>query len=312
MDTFTILTGYKLHKQFTNSVDLYDLVEAYYPEKHNTIVRMRKFAYTELAENGVIKSDGVGTLPNPLYKTILNTQIPTNWFSCPPSKIIDAVEKLRSQIDLLPPVYLVDEGVESDLFVTGERLSFPWFPYSGTASHHELVGRFIQKLIDDISNDVDILAKARKPERKESNSESHMLVSSYIHNVTEGERFCNRYGIAYSITTGENGEDELIVQNHPSIDYREQYATMKDAVRKIGFGTDHPNCFLTDSGVLIVTFSNYDGELIEDDRKKLRRKGYDIQECEYDLYGFGTKTYLMAELVSPLDVINQSVRISED
>ena len=72
MDTSTILTGYKLHKQFTNSVDLYDLVEAYYLEKHNTIVRMRKFAYTELAENGVIKSDGVGTLPNPLYKTILN------------------------------------------------------------------------------------------------------------------------------------------------------------------------------------------------------------------------------------------------
>ena len=139
-----------------------------------------------------------------------------------------------------------------------------------------------------------------------------MLVSSYIHNVTEGERFCNRYRISYSVITGENGEDELIVQNQPSIDYREQYTAMKEAVRKIGFGTDHPNCFLTDSDVLIVTFSNYDSELTEDDRKKLRRKGYDLRECEFDLYGFGTKTYVMAELVSPLDVVNQNVRISED
>lgn len=32
---------YKLHKQFTNSLDLYDLLETYYLEKHNTIVRMQ-------------------------------------------------------------------------------------------------------------------------------------------------------------------------------------------------------------------------------------------------------------------------------
>ena len=82
----------------------------------------------ELAESGVLTADGVNTCPDPLYKTLLNTCIPTNWFSCPPSKIIEAVNTLRDQIDLLPSVWLIDEGVEPDLFVIGERLSFPWFP----------------------------------------------------------------------------------------------------------------------------------------------------------------------------------------
>ena len=50
-----------------------------------------------------------------------------------------------------------------------------------------------------------------------------------------------------------------------------------------------------------MTFSNYDGELTEEDQKKLRRKGYDIRESGFDLYGSGTTTYVMAELVSPLD-----------
>lgn len=59
---------------------------------------------------------------------------------------------------------LIDEGVEPDLFVIGERLSFPWFPYTGTASHHELVGRFIQELIKDIENDVDEMGKVKSVE----------------------------------------------------------------------------------------------------------------------------------------------------
>ena len=53
---------------------------------------------------------------------------------------------------------------------------------------------------------------------------------------------------------------------------------------------------------MIVTFSPYDGELKEKEQIKLRRKGYDIRLSDYDLYGYGTKTYVMAELVSPLDV----------
>ena len=158
----TTLTAYKLHKQFTSSIDLFDLIEAYYPEKHNTIVRMRNIAYKELIESGVLTIDGVTSYPDPLYKTLLNTCIPTNWFSCSPSKIIEVVDKLRSQIDLLPPVCLIDEGVEPDLFVIGERLSFPWFLYTGTASHHELVGRFIQELTKDIENDVDVVGKVKK------------------------------------------------------------------------------------------------------------------------------------------------------
>ena len=52
--------------------------------------------------------------------------------------------------------------IEPDLFETGERLAFPWFPYTGTASHLEIVGGFIQKLIEDIENGVDILAKVKK------------------------------------------------------------------------------------------------------------------------------------------------------
>lgn len=163
--TSTLRTTYKLHKQFTSSVDLYDLLEAYYPEKHSTIVRMRNIAYWELIETGVLNTDGINNLyPDPLYKTLLNICIPTNWFSCLPSKIIEAVDKLRDRIDLLPPVCLTDEGVEPDLFVIGERLSFPWFPYTGTASHHELVGRFIQKLIEDIENNVDIMGKVKNIE----------------------------------------------------------------------------------------------------------------------------------------------------
>ena len=157
----TTLTAYKLHKQFTSSIDIYDLLEAYYPEKHNTIVRMRNIAYRELIESGVLTADGATSTPDLLYKNILNTCIPTNWFSCPPSKIIEAVDKLRDQIDLLPPVYIIDEGVESDLFVIGERLSFRWFPFTQTASHLDLVGKFIQELIKDIENDVDVMGKVR-------------------------------------------------------------------------------------------------------------------------------------------------------
>ena len=161
-NTSTTLTAYKLHKQFANSLDLFDLLEAYYPEKHNTIVRMRNIAYRELIETGAIKEDG--TIDEEVdipYRKLLNTHIPTNWFSCSPNTIIETVDKLRSQIDLLPPVYLIDEGAKPDLFETGERLAFPWFPYTRTASHLEIVGGFIQKLIDDIENGVDIVGKVK-------------------------------------------------------------------------------------------------------------------------------------------------------
>lgn len=156
------ISAYKLNKQLTSSIDIFDLLEAYFPEKHNTIVRMRNKAYRELAEIGVLTADG--TIDEEVavpYRKLLNTHIPTNWFSCSPSKIIDAVEKLREEIDLLPPVKVVNEGAESDLFNVGECVSFPWFPYTETASHHELVGRFVQELIKDIENDVDIIGKVK-------------------------------------------------------------------------------------------------------------------------------------------------------
>lgn len=109
---------YKLHKQFTSSIDLFDLLEIYYPEKHHTIVRMRNAAYRELIETGTIKEDGTideeVTVP---YRKLLNTCIPVNWFSCPSSKIIDAVEKLREEIDLIAPVKIVNEGVELCIMV---------------------------------------------------------------------------------------------------------------------------------------------------------------------------------------------------
>ena len=162
MNNTSIITAYKLNKQFTSSIDIFDLLEAYYPEKHNTIVRMRNIAYRELIETGAIKEDGMIDEEVAIsYRKLLNTHIPTNWFSCSPNTIIETVDKLRSQIDLIPPVYLVDEGVKPDLFETGERLAFPWFPYTRTASHLEIVGGFIQKLIDDIENGVDIVGKVK-------------------------------------------------------------------------------------------------------------------------------------------------------
>ena len=157
----TIIYIYKLNKQLTSSIDLYDLLEAYYPEKHHTIVRMRNAAYRELIETGAIKEDGVIEEVDIPYRKLLNTCIPVNWFSCPSSKIIDTVEKLREEIDLIASVKVVNKGMESDLFNVGECVSFPWFPYTETASHHELVGRFIQDLIKDIENDGDILAKVK-------------------------------------------------------------------------------------------------------------------------------------------------------
>ena len=158
----TVLTLYKLHKQFTSSVDLYDLLETYYPEKHNTIVRMRNAAYRELIESGVLTADGISdSCPDLPYKNALNTCIPANWFSCPPSKIIETVDKLRGQIELLPPVSLIDQGVEPDLFNPGERLSFLWFPFTLTATHLDLIGRFIQDLIKDFEDDVDVVGKVK-------------------------------------------------------------------------------------------------------------------------------------------------------
>ena len=122
---------------------------------------MRNIAYKELIGSGILTADGVNSCPDLLYKNILNTCIPTNRFSCPPSKIIETVDKLRGQIDLLPPVKVLDQGVESDLFNLGERLSFLWFPFTLTATHLDLIGRFIQDLIKDIENDVDVMGKVR-------------------------------------------------------------------------------------------------------------------------------------------------------
>ena len=125
-----------------------------------------------------------------------------------------------------------------------------------------------------------------------------MHIPEYINNISEGVKFCDRYGISYTISF----DNKLNVTNPPDITYHDKFRAMEDAARKTEISTDHPNCFLTDSGVFIVTFSLYDGELTEKDQVKLKRKGYDIRLCDYDLYGYGTKTYVMAELVSPLDV----------
>lgn len=124
---------------------------------------MRNIAYRELVETGAIKADGTidGEVAVP-YRKLLSTYIPTNWFSCSPNTIIDAVDKLREEIDLIAPVKIVNEGMESDLFNVGECVSFPWFPYTETVSHQELVGRFIQRLIYDIENDVDVMGKVKK------------------------------------------------------------------------------------------------------------------------------------------------------
>lgn len=73
MNNTSAITAYKLHKQFTSSIDIFDLLEAYYPEKHNTIVRMRNIAYKELIESGILTADGVNSCPDLLYKNILNT-----------------------------------------------------------------------------------------------------------------------------------------------------------------------------------------------------------------------------------------------
>lgn len=131
-----------------------------------------------------------------------------------------------------------------------------------------------------------------------------MFIPEYIHNINEGLSFCDRYGITCSVNTTSDGKEELVLLNPPDLSYNPKFKTVESIARKIdGFVIDHPNAFLNDQGHLIVTFSPYDGELRESEQKKLRRKGYDIQLCEFDLYGYGTKTYVMAELVSPLDVV---------
>lgn len=124
-----------------------------------------------------------------------------------------------------------------------------------------------------------------------------MHIPEYINNIEEGVKFCDRYKIPYTVSSA----NKLNVTNPPDLTYHEKFRAMEDAARKTGINTDHPNCFLTDAGVFIVTFSPYDGELREKELIKLRRKDYDIRLCDYDLYGYGTKTYVMAELVSPLD-----------
>lgn len=128
-----------------------------------------------------------------------------------------------------------------------------------------------------------------------------MYIANYVHNINEGARFCERYGISCRVIQDANGEEKLDVID-PPLAYNETFKAMENAAGKLeNFCTDHPNCFLNDDGILIVTFSIYDGELTEADRKKLRRMGYDLRESGFDLYGFGTKTFVMAELISPLE-----------
>ncbi len=125
-----------------------------------------------------------------------------------------------------------------------------------------------------------------------------MHIPEYINNTEEGVRFCDRYKIPYTVSP----DNQLVITNPPDIAYREKFHQLETIARKIdGFVVDHPNCFLNNLGQLIVTFSPYDGELTEKEQIKLRRKGYDFRLCDYDLYGFGTKTYVMAELISPLE-----------
>lgn len=88
-----------------------------------------------------------------------------------------------------------------------------------------------------------------------------MFIAEYIHNIEEAVRFCERYGISYALTDGE------FSVNKPSSDFLAKFTAMEDAARQLeGFVTDHPNCFLSDAGDFIVTFSNYDGELTEKNR----------------------------------------------
>ena len=123
-----------------------------------------------------------------------------------------------------------------------------------------------------------------------------MHIPEYIHNIEEAIRFCERYGISCSVV------DNQLSITEPPLSYINQFKAMESAAQKLeSFVVDHPNCFLNNQGRLIATFSPYDGELREEEQKKLKRKGYDLRLCDYDLYGHGTKTYVMAELVSPLD-----------
>ncbi len=125
-----------------------------------------------------------------------------------------------------------------------------------------------------------------------------MFIPKYINNTDEGVKFCDSYSISYT----RSSDNQLTITNPPDISYNPKFNQLETIARKInGFVVDHPNCFLNDRGHLIVTFSPYDGELRDSEQKKLRRKGYDIRRCDYDLYGHGTVTYVMAELVSPLD-----------
>lgn len=140
--------------------------------------------------------------------------------------------------------------------------------------------------------------KTKETVRERLRLEATVHIPEYINNIPEGVKFCDRYNISYIVSS----DNKLNVTNPPDITYHDKFHQLEAIARKIdGFVVDHPNCFLNSLGQMIVTFSPYDGELTEKEQIKLRRKGYDIRLCDYDLYGYGTKTYVMAELVSPLD-----------
>lgn len=87
--TPTSFIANKVNKQFTSSINFFDLLEAYYPEKHHTIVRMRNATCREFIETGTIKEDDSidekFAIP---YRKLLNTCISVNWFPCPSNKIL--------------------------------------------------------------------------------------------------------------------------------------------------------------------------------------------------------------------------------
>ena len=123
-----------------------------------------------------------------------------------------------------------------------------------------------------------------------------MFTQAYINNHEEAIRFCDRYNIPCTM------QDGILSVTEPPLSCHAKFAEMQEVAMSLeGFQTDHPNCYLSNNGHLIVTFSNYDAKLTEASVKKARRKGYDIRESGFDLYGHGTTTYVMAELVSPLD-----------
>lgn len=157
---------YKLKKEVYGIYDIYDLIEVYYPNKHKTIVNMRKIAYSELVKNGIIddsffsSSKMINQIATPpFYKDLTNTYFPIYAIPCPKEKFLKQIEKLSKSIDLLVVPKVVNKGVKADLFSIGEALDIFWFPYTLTSSHLKIEYYFVMELAKDINDDIDVLDK---------------------------------------------------------------------------------------------------------------------------------------------------------